>query len=257
MTKGLVKKMVKKKEATIDLSKIADHIHEGHMKMQKSKTGFIKKKSFSPSTLVFGNGHCARYWYLAFEGNEWEEKNTGINYANMNTGSSSHERIQGALEAQGILEWQEQQIVNEDPPIFGYADAMVRLEDKLVLLEIKTTKNEAFEYHKAKGTASTYHIEQLLIYMKILKQQVGAIVYENKNTHEICVIPVVATEEYVKFIDYFFDWMRKVKKAFDDKQLPERGYRKDSKVCASCPIEKVCDSRDKGVIKIERRKELE
>ena len=176
MTKGLVKKMVKKKESSIDLSKIADHIHEGHMKMQKSKTGFIKKKSFSPSTLVFGNGHCARDWYLA----------------NMNTGSSSHERIQGALEAQGILEWQEQEIINEDPPIFGYADAMVKLEDKLVLLEIKTTKNEAFEYHKAKGTASTYHIEQLLIYMKILKQQVGAIVYENKNTHEICVIPVVA-----------------------------------------------------------------
>jgi transketolase len=40
-------------------------------------------------------------------------------------------------------------------------------------------------------------------------------------------------------------------------QLPERGYRKDSKVCGSCPVEKVCDSRDKGVIKIERRKELE
>jgi hypothetical protein len=51
--------------------------------------------------------------------------------------------------------------------------------------------------------------------------------------------------------------MRKVKKAFDDQQLPERGYRKDSKVCKSCPIEKVCDSKDKGVIKIERRKELE
>jgi hypothetical protein len=93
--------------------------------------------------------------------------------------------------------------------------------------------------------------------MKILKQQVGAIVYENKNTHEILVIPVVANEDYVKFIDYFFDWMRKVKKAFDDQELPERGYRKDSKVCKSCPIEKVCDSRDKGVIKIERRKELE
>jgi hypothetical protein len=93
--------------------------------------------------------------------------------------------------------------------------------------------------------------------MKILKQQVGAIVYENKNTHEILVIPVVANEDYVKFIDYFFDWMRKVKKAFDDKELPERGYRKDSKVCKSCPIEKVCDSKDKGVIKIERRKELE
>ena len=106
MTKGLVSKMVKKKEQTLDLNKIADHIHEGHIKVS-TKAGFTKKKTFSPSTLVFGNGHCARYWYLAFEGNEWEEKNTGINYANMNTGSSSHERIQNALEAEGILEWKE------------------------------------------------------------------------------------------------------------------------------------------------------
>ena len=31
MTKGLVSKMVKKKEQSLDLNKIADHIHEGHI----------------------------------------------------------------------------------------------------------------------------------------------------------------------------------------------------------------------------------
>ena len=256
MAKSLVNKIIKKKESQVDLSKIADHIEQGQFKVN-TRSGFTQKKTFSPSTIVFGQGHCARYWYLAFEGNEWEEKNTGINYANMNAGTSGHERIQKALEAQGILEWSEKQIVNADPPIFGYADAMVSLDDQLVLLEIKTTKSEAFDYHKNNGHASAYHVEQLLIYMKILKQKVGAIVYESKNTHEICVIPVVANEKHVEFIDYLFDWMQKTYKAFQDKQLPERAYRVGSKVCMSCPLEKVCNSREEGVIKIERRKEIE
>jgi len=256
MTKNLVKKMIKKKEEELDLSKIVDYINEGHIKIN-SKPSFTKKYSFSPSTLVFGHGYCPRYWYLAFEGNEWEDKNTGTSYANMNTGSRSHERLQEALEAAGVLEWKEKEIKNTDPPIFGYSDAMIKVDDKLVLLEIKTTKEESFQYHKQNNSASRYHIEQLLIYMKILKQQIGAIVYESKNTHEICVIPVIANQSHVDFIDYFFEWMRKVRKAFDDKQLPERGFRQNSKTCSSCPIEKVCDSREKGVIKIERRKELE
>ena len=256
MAKSLVNKIVKKKEEGIDLNKIADHIHEGQFKLN-TRSGFTKKKTFSPSTIVFGQGHCARYWFLAFEGNEFEEKNTGINYANMNTGTTSHERIQKALEVQGILEWSEKEIICEDPPIFGYADAMIKLEEKFVLLEIKTTKDEAFEYHKNNKHASKYHLEQLLIYMKILKQKVGAIVYENKNTHEICVIPVVANEKHVEFVEYLFDWMRTTYKAFKDNQLPERAYREGSKVCGSCPVEKVCGSREKGLIKIERRKEIE
>jgi hypothetical protein len=28
-------------------------------------------------------------------------------------------------------------------------------------------------------------------------------------------------------------------------------------MCAACPVEKVCDSREKGVIKIEKRKDFE
>ena len=31
-----------------------------------SKAGFTEKKTFSPSTLGYGHGKCARYWFLAF-----------------------------------------------------------------------------------------------------------------------------------------------------------------------------------------------
>lgn len=258
MSKNLVKKVVTKKETELDLTKIIDHIYDGQFKANtRDWKSFTKKKTFSPSTLVYGNGYCPRYWYLAFEGNEWENKNTGLNYATMNSGSDRHTRLQEALKESGILEWTEQVMQYDDPPIFGYADAMVKIDDKLVLLEIKTTTDESYRYHVQTNTASRYHIEQLLIYMKILKQQVGAIVYENKNTYELFVVPVVANQSHIDFVNYWFDWMKKVRKAFDDKQLPERGYRQNSKVCKGCPVEKICDSREKGDIKIERRKELQ
>lgn len=258
MAKSIVNKIMNKEEPSkgIDLNKVVDYIYDAQFEMS-TKGGFTKKKTFSPSTLVFGHGLCPRYWYLAFEGNEWEDKNTGQSYANMLNGSKSHERLQEALEKSGKLLWSEQTITSQDPPIFGYADAMVDIDGEPVLLEIKTTKEDAFQYHKNNRHISKYHLEQLLVYMKILKQKVGAILYENKNDNELLIIKVEPTQKHIDFIDYFFDWMRRVYSAWTNKTLPERGYRQGSKICAGCPIEKICDSREKGDVKIERRKEIE
>jgi CRISPR/Cas system-associated exonuclease Cas4 (RecB family) len=257
MTKALIKKMVKKEPNTIDFSIIEKEIVEGHVRVYGTNK-FMTKKTFAPSSLVYGNGMCPRYWYLAFEGNEFENKTDGTSFANMNAGTDAHTRIiENVLKDSEIVEWYEQYVTCDDPPINGKMDALLKIDDNLVAFELKTAKDEGFNYHKAKNSASRYHIEQVLIYMKILNLKYGAIVYENKNTFEILSIPIVVNEKHVEFINYLFDWMRRVKKAFDENQLPERGYRKDSKICKSCPLEKVCDSKDKGVIKIERRKELE
>lgn len=257
MSKKLVKKMVKKEPSTIDFSIIGKEIEEGHVKTY-GKNGFIKKTTFAPSSLVYGNGMCPRYWYLLFEGNEAENKTDGQSFANMNAGTDAHTRIiEKVLVNSDIMEWYEKYVTSEDPPIKGKMDALLKINDNQVAMELKTSTDESFNYHKIHNSASRYHLEQVLIYMKILDLKYGAIVYENKNTFEILSIPVVVQKNHVDFINYLFDWMRRVKKAFDDKQLPERGYRKDSKVCKGCPLEKVCDSREKGDIKIERRKELE
>jgi CRISPR/Cas system-associated exonuclease Cas4 (RecB family) len=259
MAKSIIGKIIKKEkqdvDVNVDLNKIVDYIYDGQHKIS-SKAGFTKKKTFSPSTLVFGHGHCARYWYLAFEGNDWEDKNSGQSYSNMTAGSNSHDRLQEALKSSGKLIWTEKEMISNDPPIYGFADGMVEVDGQPVLIEIKTTKDEAFEYHKRNKHASNYHLEQLLIYMKIMQQKIGAIVYENKNTNEICVVPIVVKQDHVDFIEYLFDWMRQVYAAWKNKQLPERAYRPASKVCASCPLEKVCDIKEKGDLKIERRKEL-
>lgn len=256
MAKNILKKIVKKKDVEIDLSIIADKIHEGHIK-EYDKSGPGKKYTFAPSKVVYGDGRCPRYWYLAFEGgNLFENKNDGISFANMNSGTDAHKRIEKSLSHTDILEVSESEIKYDDPPIYGKMDALLKINDEYIAMELKTAKDDIFHYHKQNNHATGYHIEQVLIYMKVLGLKYGAVVYENKNTYEICSIPVTVTQEHKDFIEYLFDWMKQVKKAFDEKQLPERGFRKNSKVCQSCPLEKVCDERGDGVIKIERRKEL-
>lgn len=258
MARNLIQKVIKKKDNDmIDLSKIATIINEGYVKNASTGLEFVKKKSFSPSKLVWNEGTCPRYWYLAFEGNPWENKNDGPGIANMKSGIDSHERIVEALKDQNIIRWVEKDIPYSDPPIFGRGDGMFCIDEQDILVEIKTTNERNFEYRKQTNTASNSNRIQLLIYMKILNHQLGAIIYENKNTHELLVIPVVPTQEDVDEINSLFDWMRRVKKAFDEKQLPERVSRQGTKMCGKCPLEAVCDSREKGTIKIEKRKDFE
>jgi hypothetical protein len=83
--------------------------------------------------------------------------------------------------------------------------------------EIKTMMNEGFEYRKASGKAKTGHLMQLLIYMKILKRPKGVMIYENKNNHELLLIPVEVNDHYRRWVDQAFDWMRTVRKAWEDK----------------------------------------
>jgi hypothetical protein len=44
--------------------------------------------------------------------------------------------------------------------------------------------------------------------------------------------------------------MRNVRTAWEEKKLPEKNYRSNSKICKTCPIRATCDSAGLGEIKI-------
>jgi CRISPR/Cas system-associated exonuclease Cas4 (RecB family) len=226
--------------------------------IEKINSGYIakrgprhqQKKSFAPSTIAYGHGECARYWYLAFEGGTFEDNADAFAGANMTNGTKSHERIQQAMEDAGILIDKEFKITYEDPPIFGFGDVILDWQGEELLGEIKTAMAEGFEYRKNSRKAKTGHLIQILIYMKILKKAKGVLIYENKNNHELLAIPVEVNEYYVKWVDQAFEWMRTVRKAWENKTLPEKVYRSNSKICKSCPLRAVCDDAGKGDIKL-------
>jgi CRISPR/Cas system-associated exonuclease Cas4 (RecB family) len=233
---------------------LIDRIQGGYIVGRDPK--MTTKKTFSPSTIAYGHGECPRYWYLAFDGNVFEDYALPYDVANMENGTLSHGRIETAIKKSGISINSEFKINHDDPPIFGYVDNFINWRDDEVVVEVKTTNDMVFEYRKRTGKPKKGHVVQLLIYMKVLKKSKGILLYENKNTHEILIIRVDLNDTYLKWIDYAFDWMRDVRKAWVDQTLPTINYRKRSKICKTCPIKKACAEKGAGTIEIASLEEL-
>jgi CRISPR/Cas system-associated exonuclease Cas4 (RecB family) len=253
MAKNLLQQVMLKmedntKKSFLDTKELIEKIQYGYIAKRGPK--HQQKKTFAPSTIAYSHGECPRYWYLAFEGATFEDNADAYGGANMTAGTKSHERIQQAMADAGILKDAEFKVTWNDPPIFGFGDVILDWAGEDLLGEIKTMPNEGFEYRKASGKAKLGHLVQLLIYMKILNKTKAVLIYENKNNHDLLIIPVEINDYYVRWVNQTFDWMRTVRKAWEDKKLPEKNYRSNSKICKTCPIRATCDIAGKGDIKI-------
>jgi CRISPR/Cas system-associated exonuclease Cas4 (RecB family) len=145
----------------------------------------------------------------------------------------------------------------DDPPFDGYGDVMLNHNGERIIGEIKTIMNEGFEYKKNSRKPKMGHLMQLLIYMKVWKVGKGVMIYENKNNHELLTLPVVVNDHYRRWVDQAFDWMRTVHKSWKDRELPQKPYRSNSKICKVCPIQKACAEAEAGVVKIKPLELLE
>lgn len=262
MAKNLLQQVMLKAEEKVgnsflDTKALIEKIQYGYI--AKREPRFQQKKTFAPSTIAFSHGECPRYWYLAFEGTEFVDNADAYGGANMTAGTKSHERIQQAMADAGILKDSEFKVTYSDPPIFGFGDVILDWEGEDLLGEIKTMPNEGFEYRKAAGKPKTGHLIQLLIYMKILNKTKAVLIYENKNNHDLLVLPVeVQPGSYaVQWVNQAFEWMKEVRKSWEDKILPEKNYRSNSKICKTCPIRATCDLAGKGEIKIKSLEPLD
>jgi CRISPR/Cas system-associated exonuclease Cas4 (RecB family) len=273
MTKNLLRQLMDMpaaKPEIINTKALIEKINSGYTAKRIDKHQV--KKTFAPSTLVWNHGECARYWYLAFEGNVFESNDTPYGVANMTAGIDSHSRIQKALlDAEIVIPYIDEEqskkegkdvfttefkVYNDNPPIFGYSDGMLKWEDEEIVLEIKTMNSESFEYSKNNNKPRISHMMQLLIYMKILNKPKGVLIYENKNTHELLVFPVEVGDLYKNWVNNTFDWLKEVRQAWVDKTIPQKNYRSNSKVCKACPVKTACDVADKGIIKIKTMEKL-
>jgi CRISPR/Cas system-associated exonuclease Cas4 (RecB family) len=93
--------------------------------------------------------------------------------------------------------------------------------------------------------------------MKILNKNKAILIYENKNNHELLIFPVELNQYMYEWVENTFEWMRVVRKAWEDKTLPEKNYRSNSKICKTCPIQAACASAGSGEIKIKSLEPLD
>ena len=262
MTKNLIKQMMVKPsegEDAFDATGFVEAINKGYVANLQTK--FQVKKKFIPSKIAYGEGKCPRYWYLAFEGANFEDNSTPFSMANMKNGVHGHERVLGmALKNSELFLDMEFDVSynGKDGTLLlgGFCDGLVSWKGEEYVLELKTQNNEAFEYRRNIGQPKTGHVEQLLLYMKVLKKAKGVILYENKNTHELLAFPIEVNETYKNWITNTFDWMEVVKDSWKEKNLPMKPYRSNSKICKNCPLKTDCFKAEAGVIKIEPLEEL-
>ena len=142
-----------------ELSKLIDAAY-----LEGKNTGkFMQKTTFSPSTVGYGHGNCARYWFIAFTGTEFNDTFDAISVANMANGTAAHERLQKLFEKTGVLKETEREILKNDPPVRGFADLILDWEGKEVIGEIKTTKDEAYLFRQNSMKPSQNHLLQILM----------------------------------------------------------------------------------------------
>jgi len=266
MTKSTKKKVTNSEEDEKFVEGLPTAINAGYL--VKTKTKFVKKDNFSASGLTYGAGECPRYWTLAFDGQITYDNSDATGVANRTQGTLGHGRIQEAIEASGLLAQDlemdplprkynkqthpamEFRVKTDDPPFDGYGDVMIDYKGERLVGEIKTIRNDEFEYRKINRRPKMGHLMQLLLYMKVWKMRKGVMIYENKNTHELLTLPVVVSEHYRAWAEEVFEWMKLVYKNWQEKQLPEIPYRSNSKICKVCPIQKACAEAGDGTIKI-------
>lgn len=239
-----------------DAQKLADVINDAYLKGRREPSDRAKK-SFAPSGIGYGSGTCPRQWFYAFTGGRVrEEDNDAMGIANMAYGTEAHARLQKVFEDTGILVEAERKVITDPenhpgmPPIFGFADLILNWQGEEVVGEIKTTMQESYVSKKAKSTGAGYHLLQVLIYMRVLGLNKGFLLYENKNTQQLLIVPVTWNVANTKLADDAFAWMNKVYKSWQDGELPKRPFKSArSVVCKTCPFKTACwEDTDDGVV---------
>jgi CRISPR/Cas system-associated exonuclease Cas4 (RecB family) len=258
MSREIVKGL-KFKRGGLDPRAIADIVEQGYLNKRR-ESGFIQKKTFSPSTVGYGHGTCPRYWFHAFTGAWFDESRTDAQgVANMDTGTHEHENMERFFEEAGILVANEVEITIENPPVRGFVDAIIDWEGEEIVGEFKTTRQEGFVFREITGKPTNYHLIQLLTYLRALNKKRGFLLYLNKNDQTVCVIPVELDETNEKIIEEVFEWLRTTRAAWEAGTLPMRPFRKnketglpENKVCRECPVKRDCFAEGEGVVKIAR-----
>lgn len=240
----------KKRHGSINLEALKDAIDEAYKTYHNRE--FKQKTTFSPSTLGFGKGRCPRYWYIAFEGAEFVEEPDARSVANMKNGTLSHDRLDELFRRSPLdIVDSEREILANNPPLRGFGDIILNYMGEEVVGEFKTSGHRSFMWRMTKMEASGYNIIQVLLYLWATDNETGLLIYESKDTHQLLIIPVFKSD-HEEELQELLEWMRTVRKSWEEQELPERPYRSNSKVCKECPVREACfEDYPRGDVKIE------
>lgn len=152
-------------------------------------------------------------------------------------GDSMHERYQNWFAEMGILISPELPLKNEELCISGRTDALIRINDELVLVELKSANDRSFGWMVKKNEPKEDYVMQLQLYLHLTGIDKGIILIENKNDQTILEFPIAydkeMSNELINKIKYCVDHAK-------SNEIPERDYTKSTFQCKYCDYAEMC-----------------
>jgi len=233
-----IKKKSKKKKKVASF--LGEDIIAGIDQILKKQNGTVWKQStgFAPS----GFHKCDRYLVYRLFGYQKESKFSARTHRIFDNGHYTHDRLCDYFDRMGVLVEVEREFWTVDPPIHGFVDAVLMINGNEVPVELKSISEFGFKKWKDLNSHDPKHYTQLQLYLWALDLPVGILLYENKNNQALLKFETKRDDAHIEEV---LDSFRKAYNVFQDGNLPERPFEKDSKECSNCDAKIYCwaDSR--------------
>lgn len=187
-------------------------------------------------------GKCIRALVYQWRGEQVKSPD-GRMFFIFRDGELHHQAIVKQLEDAGInVTMKEAPLRDKERNISGKLDALIKMNGKYYVLEIKTVNRYAFDDICREGPREE-HVLQLQLYLHYVQNifkidaKQGILLYKNKDTSRFIDFPIDYDETCSQ---NFFDQMKAVEKHIADKTLPERPYERTDWHCQYCDYELIC-----------------
>lgn len=186
----------------------------------------------SSNLYVSDAGKCPRAIYFRAKGYAKKAMDARV-LRLLDHGGYTHLRIMGVLFSQGIVRASEVEVPPQEM-IGGRADAIVSLNNRLYVLEIKSVNKAAFNKLEKPNPD---HVKQLQLYLHYFKLKDGIIIYECKDTQNIKEFAVSYDQEGVSLILKDFEGL---KRNINEGIVPEIPGEIEKWRCDYCPYAEEC-----------------
>jgi CRISPR-associated protein Cas4 len=215
------------------LSKIL--INYGHNKLEEPRR---PRERHWPSD----TGKCPRALVYQWRGEQVKSPDGRLFFI-FSDGEMHHQIIAKHLEDAGVqITMKEAPIRDKERNISGKLDALLKIDGKYYVLEIKSINRYGFEEILKEGPREE-HVLQLQLYLYYvnnlfkIETKIGILLYKNKDTSRFADFPIEFDETYAL---NFFEYLKGIEKHVADNTLPDRPYERKDWHCQYCDYQLIC-----------------
>lgn len=188
-------------------------------------------------------GYCTRYIVYDMLGYEKRPMPPHI-IRTCNNGDDMHARYQRLFSEMGLLVATEYPIKDDELNLSGRVDGIIypgylypEYGDDLAVLELKSAKDRYFKEMQRKQAPLDKYLDQIQLYLELLRMPRGLMIVENKNDQAILEMWIDRDQIHGQ---YLIQKIHLVNRCVKNNTLPPRDYAISSYTCKWCDFKDIC-----------------